>query len=182
MSYRVISSGQTLAVKWLGPATFLFGAAFFAGMFYLGLFAGLYRQMFHGGLSPAIMNFFWGMWSLGTLFALWWGYRLKRVAVDGDLIYISDYFREVKLPLSDILEITENRWIDLHPITIEFASSTPWGHYVRFMPKVRILVPQWFSHPIVAELRDMVYWAKAGHRMTDELQRDATMPTPSATE
>jgi hypothetical protein len=49
------------------------------------------------------------------------------------------------------------------------------------MPKVRILVPRWFSHPIVAELRDMVYWAKAGQRMTDELQRDVATTSPPRT-
>lgn len=87
------------------------------------------------------------------------------------------------MPLSDILAVSENRWIDLHPITIEFASSTPWGHFIKFMPKIRFLVPQWFSHPIVAELRDMVYWAKAGQRVTDKLQQEAnTFPLSAAPE
>jgi hypothetical protein len=173
MSYRVISSAQTWAMKFVGPAGFILGAAFFAGMFYFGLFAELYRAMFEGGLSPALIDLFWGMWCLGTLFTAWWGYRLKRVAVDGDSIYISDYFQEAKLPLSDILKVSENRWIQLHPITVEFAGRTPWGHYIKFMPKIRIFVPQWFSHPIVPELRDMVYWARADQRVTDKLQQDS---------
>ena len=180
MSYRVISSGQTWAVKFIGPASFVLGGLVFASMFYFGMFPGLYREMFEGVLSPALVDFFWGMWSLGGLFALWWGYRLKRIAVDGDSIYVSDYFREAKLPLGDILEVGENRWLDLHPITIEFASSTPWGHYIKFMPKIRVFVPQWFSHPIAAELRDMVYWAKASQRVADKLQQAAMPPLPSA--
>ena len=179
MSYRVISSGQTLSVKIFGPAFFVIFAIFFAGMFHFGMFPRVYRVIFNGGLSPAVINLFWGMWSLGGLIAVWWGYRLKRIAVDGDSIYVSDYFREVKFPLSDILEVSENRWINLHPVTIEFAPSTPWGHYIKFMPKVRFLVPNWFSHPIVAELRDMVYWAKAGQRVTDQLQRNAGALPPS---
>jgi hypothetical protein len=178
MSYRVISSGQTFMVKLLGPVIFGIGALFFAGMFYLGLFPDLYRAMFHGGLPPALINLFWGMWCLGALFSLWWGYRLKRVAVDGESIYISDYVTQDKLPLSDILEVTENRWIDLHPITIEFASRTRWGHFIKFMPKVRVFVPKWFSHPIVAELRDMVYWAKAGQRMSDKLEHESLTLSP----
>ena len=173
MSYRVISSRQTLPTKVLGPAIFGLGALFFAGMFHLGLFPDLYQAMFHGGLPPALVNLFWGMWCLGALFSLWWGYRLKRVAVDGDCIYVSDYFTEDKLPLSDILAVTENRWLKGHPVTIEFASSTRWGHHIKFLPKVRVLVPSWVSHPIVAELRDMVYWAKAGQRMSDKLQQDS---------
>src|SRR5258706_1047983 len=111
MNYRVISSGQTFLVKLLGPVVFGIGALFFAGMFYLGLFPDLYREIFHGILRPTLIDLFWGMWCLAALFSLWWGYRLKRVAVDGDFIYISDYFAEDKLPLSDILDVTANRWI-----------------------------------------------------------------------
>jgi hypothetical protein len=176
MSYRVISSAQTLSVKLSGPLVFVLGAGFVGAMVYFGAFPQIYRALFRGGLSPVALDVFWGMWCLGTLFACWWGYRLKRVAVDGDSIYLSDYFQEVELPLSDILAVTENRWIDLHPVTIEFASETPWGHYIKFMPKVRILVPQWFSHPIVAELRDMVYWARASQRVAGKLQMDAALP------
>lgn len=163
MSYCTVSSGQAWLVKFIGPASFVIGAIVFAGMFYFGMSAGLYREMFHGGLSPTLVNLFWGMRSLGTLLAPWRGYGLKHIAVDGNSIYISDYFREAKLPLGDILEVSENRWIDLHPITIEFASSAPWSHYIRFMPKIRPLVPQWFPHPVAAELRDMIYWAKGAN-------------------
>ncbi len=178
MSYRLISSRQTQAGWVMGPVLFVVGSAFFAGMFCLGWFEVIYHGMFRNGLSPVAMNLFWGAWFLLWLLSLWWNYRLKRVAVDGDSIYVSDFLQSVKLPLSDILGVTENRWIKTHPVTIEFAGATPWGHYVRFMPKIRFLVPQWVSHPIVAELRDMVRWAKAGQRVSDRLQQDSLALPP----
>jgi hypothetical protein len=182
MSYRVISSAQTLSVKIMSPLMLVVGGCFFAGMFHLGLFPGIYRAMFHDGLSPVAVNIFWGLWSLIFLLSLWWGLRLKRVAVDGESIYISNYIQEVKLPLSDILDVRENRWIKTHPVAIAFASETPWGHTIRFMPKVRFLVPQWFSHPIVAELRDMVYWAKASQRVGDQLLKESVTLPPEGEE
>src|SRR5215475_4113980 len=92
----------------LGPGFLVFGAAIFAGMFYLGLFPEIYHGIFHGEVPAAGRDIFWGAWCLATLFSLWWGYRLKRVAVDGDNVYVSDYFQEVKLPLTDVLAVTEN--------------------------------------------------------------------------
>jgi hypothetical protein len=178
MSYRVISSRQTQAGWVVGPVLLVVGTVFFAGMFHLGWFPGIYRNMFPHELSPVFVNLFWGVWFLLWFLSLWWSFRLKRIAVDGDSIYVSDFLRSVKLPLSGILAITENRSIKAHPVTIEFAGATPWGHYVKFMPKIRFLVPHWISHPIVAELRDMVYWAKAGERMSDKLQQDSLTPEP----
>ena len=58
-------------------------------------------------------------------------------------------------------------------MTIEFAGATPWGHYVKFIPKARFLVPGWVSHPIVGELRDMANWAKRSQHVSDKLQQDS---------
>jgi hypothetical protein len=170
-NYRIISSAQTLWVKLSGPIFFILGAVFFGGMFYFGLFPDISRLLFPNGVSPFLVNLFSGLWTLFGLVSGWWGYRLKRVAVDGDSIYISDYFEEVKLPLSTILDVRQNRWIRQHTITIEFSAGTPWGHKIKFMPKIRFLVPGWFSHPIVGELKDMVYWSKASDRVADQIQR-----------
>lgn len=170
MSYRVISSRQT-EIGWVSaPLIFMAGTALLGGIFYFGWFPATYRRLFPAGLSPVGVNLVWGGWLLLSLFSLWWSFRLKRVAVDGETIRLSDF---PTLPLGEILDVSENRWLKIHPVTIEFADATPWGHSVHFMPKIRFLVPSLVSHPIVAELRDMVRWARLNQRISDKLQRDA---------
>jgi hypothetical protein len=173
MSYREISSRQTEFGWVIGPLLCVVGTVLFIGIFYFGWFAEYYQRVLPTPLSPVALNLFWGGWLLACLFSLWWNIRLKRVAVDGESIYVSDFLQQMKRPLDDVLGVTENRWLKIHPVTIEFAGETPWGHYVRFMPKVRFLVPSFVSHPIVGELRDMVSWAKLNERVSAKLQQDA---------
>ncbi len=173
MSYRIISSRQT-EIGWVtAPLIFMAGTVLLIGVLYFGWFPVCFRRLFPAGLSPVGVNLVWGGWLLFNLFSLWWSFRLKRVAVDGETIHISDFLTRENLPLGEILDVRENRWLKSHPVTIEFAGATLWGHSVHFMPKIRFLVPGWVSHPIVGELRDMVRWAKIGQRVSDKLQQDA---------
>jgi len=180
MSYRVISSRQTELSWIIGPLFFIVATALLIGTLHFGWFATYYRRVFPEGLSPVAANPFWGAWLLFCVLSLWWNYGLKRIAVDGESIYISDVLQRAKLPLGDILGVSENRWFKTHPVTIEFAGATPWGHYVRFIPKARFLVPGWVSHPIVGELRDMASWAKRSQRVSDKLQQDSLALPPEA--
>ena len=180
MSYRVISSRQTELGWVIGPLFFIAGTILLVGTIYFGWFDAYYRIAFPRGLSPVELNLFWGAWLLFCVISLWWNFRLKCVAVDGESIYISDFLQRAKLPLGEILGVSENRWIKIHPVIIEFAGATPWGHYVRFMPKVRFLVPSFLSHPIVAELRDMADWAKRSQRVSDKLQQDSLALPPDS--
>lgn len=175
MSYRVISSRQTEFGWVTGPLFFIAGTVLLIGIFYFGWFADYYRRLFIVPISPVQLNLLWGAWLLACVFSLWWNFRLKRVVVDGESIYVSDFFQQMKRPIGDVLGVTENRWLKIHPVTIEFAGETPWGHYVRFMPKIRFLVPSLVSHPIVGELRDMVSWAKLNERVSAKLQQE-TVP------
>ena len=173
MSCRVISSRQT-EIGWVTtPLIFIAGTVVLIGVLHFGWFANYYRRLFPVGLSPVAINLLWGGWLLLSLFSMWWSFRLKRVALDGETIHISDFLTHEDLPLGEILEVSENRWLKIHPITLEFAGATAWGHAVHFMPKIRFLVPGWVSHPIVAELRDRVRWTRLNQRVGDKLQQDA---------
>jgi len=173
MSYRVISSRQT-EIGWVTtPVIFIVGTALLIGVFHFGWFPAYYRRLFPTGLSPVGVDLVWGGWLLLSLFSLWWSLRLKRVAVDGETIRLSDFLTEASLPLGEILDVSENRWLKIHPVTIEFAGATPWGHAVHFMPKIRFLVPSFVSYPIAGELRDMVRWARLNQRVSDKLQQDS---------
>jgi hypothetical protein len=92
------------------------------------------------------------IWFVGGLLIWRTCARLKRVQLDGGTLLVSDYRTTIRVPAGDIEEVTENRWISMHPVTLHFRRPTEFGSEVVFMPKVR---PFGFvsSHPVVAELR-----------------------------
>lgn len=95
----------------------------------------------------------------GTVLIYWCGVRLMRVVMTDSALRISNYRREIVVPLSDVDEVTENRWVNVHPVTVQFIRRTDFGHRVVFMPKRRPFA-LFSSHPIVAELRAAVAAAK----------------------
>ncbi len=80
---------------------------------------------------------------------------LKRVRVGGGQLYVSNFRKEIVVPLTFIEIVTENRWINVHPVTIHFRGDTEFGRKISFMPKTRVMF-FWSSHPVVGELRRMV--------------------------
>jgi hypothetical protein len=98
---------------------------------------------------------FLSMTVAGALFIRWACMRLKRVRMDDQALYISNYLREIAVPLSNVAEVTENRWLNDRPVTIRFHSPTEFGSRVVFTPKWRWLAI-WSSHPVVEEIRSAV--------------------------
>ena len=86
--------------------------------------------------------------------------RLRVVHVDDKFFYISNYRRHIRVPLSDVSKITENVLINIHPVTLHLSTPSPFGTRIRFMPQIwRVFF--FASHPIVAELTELVAQAKA---------------------
>lgn len=98
------------------------------------------------------------VWILGSLLIWRTCVPLKRVQLDGTTLLVSDYRSTIRVPVGDIEEITENRWISMHPVTLHFRRATEFGNDVVFMPKVRVFAFLG-SHPVVAELRALAQGA-----------------------
>jgi hypothetical protein len=90
----------------------------------------------------------------GALLFYWTCMRLKRVSVDDDYLYVSNYFKEIAIPLSDIVDVTENRWVNPHPVTIHLLSPSAFGDKIVFMPTIRFF-SFLSSHPVVEELKEL---------------------------
>jgi hypothetical protein len=84
---------------------------------------------------------------------------LKRVELDDQMLYASNFRDEIAVPLRDVTEVTENRWVNPHRVTLHLARDTEFGDRIMFMPTVRWF-ERWTSHPIVAELRTAVAQAR----------------------
>lgn len=149
MNGRTLSSSQTLLMKCVFPVMWI--SVFGFGT--LGLFAGGFRGA-NNSLPPESMKWaFLAGWIGGTMFIYWGCVRLKRVRIDGTWLYVSNYVREIRIPLEAIANVTENRWLNIHPVTIHLRSVSEFGDRIIFMPKVRMF--HWRSHPVVEELLEM---------------------------
>jgi hypothetical protein len=169
MARRVLSSAQTVVVKFLAPLLVFamgFGAALAPFVRSVGAFPPF--RILHM-LPVRGQEAAWLIWLLAMVYDIWWAWRMLLVSVDDEQIHLSDFFTEFALPLDAISAVTENRWINLHPVTIEFSSLTPWGYTVKFIPKFRPFAPNWISHPVVAELRELADAARIARRASPRL-------------
>jgi hypothetical protein len=145
-----LSSRLTFITKTIFPAFWIAGFGALTALFWVGR-----------GLQAETGWLFLTAWIAGTLSFLWWCIPLKKVRVDGNALYVSNFRKEIVVPLTFIESVTENRWINVHPVTIHFRGDTEFGRKISFMPKSRVMF-FWSSHPVVDELRRMVAAAAPG--------------------
>ena len=113
-----------------------------------------------GHPPPAAVGWqFMVMWMVGSLFIWWFCMRLKRVQMDDEVLYISNYLEEIRVPLKDVTGVSENRIVNSHPVTLKFGNKTRFGFSVVFVPKVR-LFSVFSPHPVVSEIQAAVERAK----------------------
>lgn len=146
---RDLSSAQTVLMKTVFPILWI--GAFTVAT--ISLF--LSPESWHGSDGPpdsGLKWFFLIMTIVGTVFIWRTGMRLKRVRMDGKALYLSNFSNEIIVPLVNVAEVTENRWLNMHPVTIHFHSETEFGSQVTFMPRIRWFA-FWSSHPVVEEIR-----------------------------
>ena len=156
MQERTLSSAWTFWGKFIFPAVWILGFGFGTLQLWLGnLVDG------NSALPPSQIKFvFLGVWILGTTFTLWTGAGLKRVRMDERQLHVSNYFREIHVPFSEITDVRQNRWINSRPITIYFRDATEFGGKVTFMPKWRIRL-FWRTDPVVSELEQLAGLARS---------------------
>jgi hypothetical protein len=150
MEPRTLSSAQTFIAKFVFPVVWI--SMFGIGT--LSMWLGASRSAGGGTSSDDPRLGFLVAWVLGTLFILATCAGLKRVRVDANYIYVSNYVREVQVPIGNIREVTENRLSNIHPIAVSFRDSTEFGIRIKFMPKAR-WCGLWSAHPVVAELKEL---------------------------
>ncbi len=88
-------------------------------------------------------------------FIYWFCIRIKKVELLNSSLIVSNYLKEIEIPLSEIDKITENIWMSNHPVTIHLKTSSEFGNKIVFIPTVRLFTFL-SSHPIVSELRNLV--------------------------
>ena len=151
MNARTLSSAQTFWMKYVMSTIWI---SMF-GLGTLGLFLGAFHSPDNAPPEEWMKWTFLAAWIAGTIFIYWTCGRLKRVRIDDSAIYASNYVKEIRIPFDAVGDVTENRWINIHPVTIHLRSTTEFGESIIFMPKMRIF--NWRSHPVIAELRELAH-------------------------
>ena len=136
---RVISAGDTFFVKYVVSSAFLLGAILlvWTALRDWGAHAIDFSSVSSLLLIPPSLLI---VWSLG---------RLKRVALSETSLYVSNFLREIEVPLTDVSGIGEIEGRG-YRVVIEFKRDTAFGRQIRFSPQG--LSPP-HPHPVVAELR-----------------------------
>lgn len=152
---RSVSSAQTFLLKFIFPLIWISG--FGAGTL------GLWLEAFNGSTGPPPSEMKWLFlfaWIAGSTFIVWFSARIKRVEMDRDNLYVSNYFSEIAVPYGQVMEVSENRWVSGHPVTLRLRTQSAFGRAITFLPRARMF--GFFSpHPIVGELRGLAEIAEA---------------------
>lgn len=152
---RRLSSVLTLFWK------FIFPAFWFSGAGLITLLAFTESQGFtHRDKWSSLVS-----WPLGCLLCfVMQTFRLKRVCMDGESLYLSNYLRKTKVPLCDVSSVgvlavrvpwTKGRGeLALKPfVVVEFQRETPFGNRIVFMARGVVVPPEPWTHPVVREIR-----------------------------
>lgn len=148
MEPKVISSSKTFLMKVIFPTIWI--SIFGMGTALLW-FGGLHGK--GGQLPPPEMKWvFLAVWLIGSTVILRLCGTLKKVSLGDGVIVVSNYRKEIRIPAGEILDVTENPWINIRPVTIRLRRTTEFGDTVVFMPKTQLGWP-WREHAVLEELR-----------------------------
>lgn len=79
--------------------------------------------------------------------------RYKKVSVDDEFLYVSNYRREIKIPISNIKDVSQIKWYRTRPVTIYLKEDSEFGREIVFTPKLNGF--QVFAdNPVVDELKE----------------------------
>lgn len=98
-------------------------------------------------------------WIFGLFIFYWFYFRLKKVCVFGDFLYVSNFMKEIQISLTEVEKITENILAGHNPVTIHLKTPSEFGRKILFMPTFRFFA-FFSSHPITDELRNLVMCKK----------------------
>ena len=137
-----ISSASTNFWKWVfAPGwTILFGGFTAAG--WLGYL--------DAGPSENTLRLLTAIWlGLGS-FLWWWSSQLEHVWLLDDFLIVRRRGKGIRVPLSDVQEITETRWSKVKTVTIKLRPGHSVGENIVFAPSFTPLT--FLSHPVVKDL------------------------------
>jgi hypothetical protein len=132
---RTLSSRWTFIQKWVFPIVWSGGFGFILLQMFLHPETFVYNGV-KGGVTRSSQLLFIGAWLIGTAMAVAFGWRLKRVRVDGADLVVSNYLREIRVPLTNVRSV-EDQFIRYFPqVYVEFIAPTPMGRRISLLRRL----------------------------------------------
>jgi hypothetical protein len=125
---RRISSIQTFFWKWVFPSIWIAG---FGWGTFLSFVAALYGRGGRSSLGWMEWQFL-ALWLIGSAFLVWLCGRLKRVHVDNDALYVSNYWSVARIPLTEVSHFTQSVLIAPPTVAIHLRRPSAFGLRVVF--------------------------------------------------
>jgi hypothetical protein len=148
---RTLSSEQTFGAKFVAPAVVIL--VFDAATLMLWWDPNEWpMSLLHASADP-IRWVFAVVSVVLTIGSLWFGARLKAVRTDDEALYISNFRREIKVPVAEIESVAVEGWSTSQVVKVTFRSDTAFGRNIVFMPKLRFMALG--DPPVVAELQHL---------------------------
>ncbi len=137
---RQISSKDTFFYKIILPVFFLICAAVVPSSVYL------YDR--NNNFVAAVFVFIFLFLSAALLFLM--TKALKKLSLDDNILYVSNYRKEIAVPLSNIDKIL--RFGDIRPTIIYLRTPSEFGKKINFYPNITVISG---LNPIVEELKEL---------------------------
>lgn len=92
------------------------------------------------------------IWLACSAVLLWFCAPLKRVRLRSGRLLVSNFRAEIEVPPGDIARVTQNKWVNLRPITIHLRTPGVFGRKISFIPPSHVILAFWQADRLVAEL------------------------------
>lgn len=136
MKRRRISSLWTAPLKWGFPLVWSSGWGYGTIQLLLRPDKVAYNGVV-GGAPPNAGLFMLLLWIVGTTFAAAFAWGFKCAHVDRDFLYVSNYLRQVKVPLREVVNVYHPTISRPVAVAVELEHSTQFGRRIRFMARGR---------------------------------------------
>ena len=141
---KEISSSTMVAWKYVFPGVWIL---------FMGI-AGAIVAGFQPARERGWILFVLG-WIIASGYLVWFARRLKFVSIDENFVYVSDFRKEIQVPLTQIERVKESFLARPRLITLTLDRPTEFGREIVFVPP-SLDFAIFRSHPLVEEIEGAV--------------------------
>jgi hypothetical protein len=145
MPLRRISSLFTFSAKYLWPPLYIIG------ILYVISLREWYLELDHPTQADLI---FFVTFFVFAAFWMWHVWAIKWIDQGNQRLYVSNYRKEIAIPLSDIAFVSESKWTNPRRITVRLHNPSEFGVKIVFLAKYQFSLFM-SDHQIVAELNHL---------------------------
>lgn len=142
MQPRRLSSSATLGLKLFLPT---FWIVFFGALTLAMLFAGSSRAPILGSLGFKLGAL--GFFAIGVCLLYFTVMQLKRVEVDGEYLYITNFFKSYRYPHDQIERLVDSNFTIFHLGHVHLKSAGSFGKKITFLQSRQKFEAFMESHP-----------------------------------